>query len=96
MSRRRTAVEKLPPGLIPRNLTREEAAAYCRLPIPEFERRVKSGNLPAAIFAWGNGNEIWDRSALDSAMDRRSRIYRSSQTSNDSDDGDDPFLAALR
>ena len=96
MSRRRTPIEKLPLGLLPRNLTLEEAATYCRLPIPEFKRRVDAEDLPAAIFAWGNGNQVWDRDALDVAMDRRSEIDRSPGTGNDSGGGSDPFLDALR
>jgi hypothetical protein len=96
MSQRRSNFEKLPPGLLPRNMNREEAAAYCRLPQPEFDRRVESGSLPAAVFTWGQGNKVWDRDALDAALDRLSGIDRPRGTGNDSEGGDDPFLAALR
>lgn len=60
---------KLPPGLVPRLLTAEQAAAYCNVGRENFEARV--GVPPLRVF--GNRN-LYDRVALDRWLDQQSGI----------------------
>jgi hypothetical protein len=53
-----------------RLLTREEAAAYCRLSRQGFSRWVKTGRLPGPIA----GTARWDLRAIDAALDSLSGI----------------------
>jgi len=53
-----------------RLLTREEAAAYCRLSPQGFSRWVKSGRLPQPL----SGTARWDLRAIDAALDLASGI----------------------
>lgn len=59
----------LPPGLVPRLLTAEQAAAYCGVGRDNFEARV--GVSPLRCF----GNRIlYDRVALDRWLDQQSGL----------------------
>jgi hypothetical protein len=61
--------QKLPPGMTPRLLTAEQAAAYCNVGRENFEARV--GVPPLKLF----GNRIlYDRVALDRWLDQQSGI----------------------
>jgi hypothetical protein len=53
-----------------RLLTREEAAAYCRLSPQGFSRWVKMGRMPGPIA----GTARWDLRAIDTALDSLSGI----------------------
>lgn len=46
------------------------AAAYCDLPVTDFERAMSAGELPFPIKI--AGQERWSRSALDEALERLS------------------------
>jgi len=54
----------------PRMLRRDWAAAYCDLPVAEFERGVASGRLPLPVVVVDG--ERWSRVALDAALERLS------------------------
>ncbi|WP_206659569.1 helix-turn-helix transcriptional regulator [Hansschlegelia zhihuaiae] len=56
----------LPPGIIPRGLPRDQAAAYLGLTPRQFMARVREGHLPGPI----PGSQIWDRAALDAWLDQ--------------------------
>ena len=58
--------------LDPRGLRAEPAAAYCGLTISKFEARVRIGDLPKPL-PFGRPH-VWDRHALDQALDRLSRL----------------------
>jgi hypothetical protein len=60
---------RLPPGMTPRLLTREQASAYCGVGPENFEARV--GIPPLRVF--GNRN-LYDLRALDRWLDRQSGI----------------------
>ena len=53
-----------------RLLTREEAAAYCRLSTQGFSQWVKKGRLPGPL----PGTARWDLRAIDAALDSLSGI----------------------
>lgn len=59
----------LPRGMIPRLLSRDEAAAYCGVSPNMFEEHV---GVPS-IKAFG-ARRLWDRIALDLWLDRESGI----------------------
>jgi hypothetical protein len=59
----------LPPGMTPRLLSREEAAAYCGVSPNLFEERV--GIKPVRCFG---ARRLWDRVALDLWLDRVSGL----------------------
>jgi hypothetical protein len=52
----------------PAMMRRAFAAAYCGLTVPDFEREVIAGRLPAPV-SFGGG-ESWSRRALDEALER--------------------------
>ena len=58
-----------------RLLTREEAAAYCRLSTQGFSQWVKMGRLPGPIA----GTARWDLRAIDAALDSLSGIGSDTQ-----------------
>ena len=61
----------LPLGMIPRGLTREQAAAYCGCETTDaFDGWVKRGIVPGPI----PGTHRYDRRAIDRALDRRSGL----------------------
>lgn len=59
----------LPPGMTPRLLSRDEAAAYCGVSPNMFEEHV---GVPA--FKGFGSRRLWDRIALDLWLDRESGI----------------------
>lgn len=61
----------LPIGLVPRGLTREQAAEYCGCESVEaFDGWRRRGIVPGPIA----GTARWDRKAIDRALDRRSGL----------------------
>ena len=64
----------LPAGLVPRGLSRIEAAHYCGLGVTTFDRAVRERMLPKPFRIYGR--VIWCRQALDAALD----VLRDSQT----------------
>ena len=71
----------LPPSCPPRGLSLAEAAAYVGLSVTKFEQRVKLGALPKAL-PFGPPR-VWDRKALDLALDRHSKLPAESQPDAD-------------
>ena len=61
-----------PAMLIPRGLTRQQAAAYCGVSPAAFDRWVAVGIMPGRA----PGTHRWDRHALDHAWDRLSGLER--------------------
>ena len=51
-----------------RGLSRDEAAMYCGISAPLFDRMVEDGRMPAPRRI--DGRKIWDVRAIDSAFDR--------------------------
>lgn len=68
----RPSTTLLPAGLVPRGLTRDQAAAYLGLTVRQFSARVRSGHLPPPVA----GAMTWDRAALDDRFDRMSGLAR--------------------
>lgn len=58
----------------PRLLTRQKAAEYLGMKVSRFEARVRGGHLPKPV-PFGNP-QLWDREALDRAIDRLSHVRR--------------------
>lgn len=54
----------------PRLLRKKDAAAYCGVSTPTFDKWVSSGSLPNALPGIGR----WDRRGIDAALDRLSGI----------------------
>jgi hypothetical protein len=69
MNEARLARRNLPPGMTPRLLTAEQAAAYCNVGRESFETRV--GVSPLKVF--GN-RHLYDRVALDLWLDQQSGL----------------------
>lgn len=62
---------KLPLGITPRGLTREQAAEYCGCETTDaFDNWVRREIVPGPI----PGTKRWDRRAIDRALDRRSGL----------------------
>jgi len=80
------ADRQLPAGILPRGLSRREAAEYCGLALSAFDARVQDGSLPGPMFS--GRYRVWDRIALDRAMNSLSGIAE--ELSNTAED------AALR
>ena len=59
-----------PQSVMPRLLTREQAATYCGLSVQGFSNWVKAGRLPPAI----GGTARWDLKAIDAALDLLSGV----------------------
>lgn len=57
---------ELPTGIVPRLLTKVQAAAYCAVTPSRFYQLVKAGTLPAAI----PGTTRYDRVAIDRTLDK--------------------------
>ena len=71
---------RLPIGLAPRGLSREQAAAYCGCETVEaFDGWVRKGIVPGPI----SGTHRWDRRAIDRALDRRSGLLSDAGSSID-------------
>ncbi len=68
----------LPLGLVPRGLTREQAAEYCGCEsLQAFEDWVRRGIVPGPMA----GTRRWDRKAIDRALDRRSGLVEAAVSS---------------
>ncbi|BCM83814.1 hypothetical protein [Methylobacterium indicum] len=62
---------KLPIGMLPRGLTRDQAAEYCGCETTDaFDDWVRRGIVPGPMI----GTRRWDRKAIDRALDRRSGL----------------------
>ncbi len=61
-----------PEGPPPRGLVRKQAAAYLGLSATKFIALVRAGRLPRPL-NWGVP-QIWDRRALDRAVDEESNL----------------------
>jgi hypothetical protein len=67
-------LSKLPLGIFPRGLTREQAAEYCGCEsIEALNRWVRDKIVPGPM----PGTNRFDRKALDRALDRRSGLISS-------------------
>lgn len=64
------APTRLPPGLVPRGLTLDQAAAYCGLDPEGFRGWQRRGLVPGPM----PGTHRYDRRALDRALDRLSGL----------------------
>jgi predicted DNA-binding transcriptional regulator AlpA len=53
----------------PRVLSRREAASYVGLGVDAFNREVYAGTFPAALRLAHTRRSVWDRIALDKALD---------------------------
>lgn len=60
---------RLPEGMTPRLLSREQAAAYVGLSANQFDEEVRAGRFPASVALYVTRRRLWDRSALDAALD---------------------------
>ncbi len=87
----------LPPGLVPRYLSREEAAGYVGVSPNVFEAEVRQGYWPPARRRGAReGRLTWDRVLLDLAADRWAGIVHApAQDSPAQPDGAAGDLAAL-
>ncbi|EHM01392.1 hypothetical protein HMPREF9946_02131 [Acetobacteraceae bacterium AT-5844] len=66
---------RLPPGMEPRYLSREEAAAYLGVSPDTFDDEVASGMWPAARRRGSKGARLtWDRKVLDAFADQAAGI----------------------
>jgi predicted DNA-binding transcriptional regulator AlpA len=73
-----TKDQRLPPGMTPRLLTAEQAAAYCGIGRENFEARV--GVPPLKLF----GNRVlYDRAAIDRWLDEQSGLALSETARED-------------
>ncbi|KQS65968.1 hypothetical protein ASG32_30885 [Methylobacterium sp. Leaf361] len=62
---------KLPIGMLPRGLSREQAAECCGCDsVSAFDDWVRKGIVPRAM----RGTNRWDRKAIDRALDRHSGL----------------------
>jgi hypothetical protein len=70
-------MSKLPLGLIPRGLSREQAAEYCGCEsVQAFNDWVRKGIVPGPM----PGTNRFDRKALDRALDRCSGLVSNSDS----------------
>lgn len=56
--------------LPPRLLNVEQASAYCGMSVGSFEKEVEGGTFPAPVALRRVRLRLWDRVALDKALDR--------------------------
>lgn len=87
MSARR--IIPLPPTLVPRGLTRDEAAGYIGIGTSLFDDLVKEGLLPTAHKL--RGAVRWDRLELDVAFEKLPRIGEVAAKADDGEPEDDPW-----
>jgi hypothetical protein len=65
----------LPPGLVPRYLSREQAAAYDGVSVDTFDYEVRAGLWPAARAGGAKGGLLtWDVALLNAAADREAGL----------------------
>lgn len=79
----------LPPNIAPRCLTVDQAAEYVGMSGPSFEKAVDAGLFPKALpfAAHGIARNLWDRNALDQALDRMSGLLPQSASGPDAETG---------
>jgi len=82
----------LPPTLVPRGLSRDEAAAYLGIGATLFDDLVKEGKMPQPRAL--RGAVRWDRHELDVAFVNLPRKGESGEPADDEDDADDPWSRA--
>lgn len=68
----RTGTRRQRPSILPRGLSRLEAAAYVGLSPNAFDRAVRAGDLPAPRRFPSVAKALWDRVQLDRVFDRSS------------------------
>lgn len=68
-----------PDQIVPRGLTKTDAAAYCGVSEDGFDLWVKKGIVPGAI----PGTQRWDRKAIDWYLDRASGLPTEKTVSGD-------------
>lgn len=74
----------LPPGMAPRYLSREEAAAYLGVSADTFDSEVANGWWPPARRRGEQGVRLtWDRHALDAAADQASGLARAPESARE-------------
>lgn len=76
-------------GISPRGLSLEEAAAYVDLAPATFQAEVAAGTFPRPIRLGASRRQVWDRAALDRALDRASGLAPETL-------GDDPIMSRIR
>jgi hypothetical protein len=64
----------LPPGMTPRLLTREQAAAYCGISPSQFSDTIAKEVEPVRFRRDGK-TVRWDRVAIDVCIDKKSGLY---------------------
>ena len=70
---------RLPAGITPRLLSRDEAAAYCGMSAAHFDRHVAIA-VPAQTFGC---KKLWDIRALDRWLDERSGLGNAAEIDED-------------
>lgn len=85
-------IHALPPD-VRRGFDRKEAASYIGVSIGSFDKLVRTGKLPKPIELLGR--KIWDRVALDQAMDHLSGVKSPGSGFHNQDDELDRELAAF-
>jgi predicted DNA-binding transcriptional regulator AlpA len=59
-------------GILPRLVTRDQAASYCGLSPQGFSEWIRAGRLPCPI----EGTSRWDLKAIDAALDAASGLAK--------------------
>jgi hypothetical protein len=63
------------PDLLPRFLSREDAARYLGVCVDSFDAEVRAGMWPAGVARGAKGGRLmWDKAALDATVDRISGL----------------------
>lgn len=65
-------------ALLPRLLTREQAAAYCNLSLSSFSQWIRLGRLPGPLV----GTARWDIRAIDVFLDKASGVVPKEAAAN--------------
>ena len=73
-------------GISPRGLPVEAAAAYVGLSAPTFLAEVEAGSMPKPLPLRRSERKVWDREALDRALDRLAGVVGAT---------DDPVMHAI-
>jgi hypothetical protein len=91
-----TRAESLPPGLTPRFLSREQAAAYLGVSATVFEAEVQAGVWPRAMRRGArDGRLTWDRHLIDAWADRASGLHQLAGTAPPPQPAEQPPIDAL-
>lgn len=76
-------------GITPRGLSLDDAAAYVSLAPATFLREVAAGTWPRPLPLKGSRRQVWDRDAIDRALDRASGIGAGHESA-------DPIMSRIR